>query len=124
MTRHRVDAKDHQRPADGGGHCQPLEVSIERRLGGSQGEPGEAEQDQAHARPDDHAVHEGLEMPVPRRSQSHKSTNRGAEQGHPYRARPAEEEGPSRNQGADHPQTQKVLRTPEHQPDRNTNMRC
>src|SRR5438874_2410959 len=50
-----MDAENHQRPDDGGGQRQRLEVSSERG-GGPPGEPGEPEHDRAAARPDDRAV--------------------------------------------------------------------
>jgi hypothetical protein len=120
----------HQRPADGGCRCQRyegssgrVEVSIERN-GGFDGEPGEAEHDQADARRDDRVVHEGFEVArVQGCEEDKKSTSRRAEQGRPRRARPGDEEEPSEEQAGEHPLFQEVLRAARHQPDRNTSMR-
>jgi hypothetical protein len=99
---------------------------------GSQGEPGEAEPDQADAPQDDRAVHEGFEVVAsvePFQEESDDSTNRGADQRRPRRPRSAEEKDCSHSQAAEHPLSQELLGTARevhrdvHQSDGSTSMR-
>src|SRR5436190_13130868 len=96
-----MDAENHQRPDDGGGQRQRLEVSSERG-GGPPGEPGEPEHDRADARPDDRAVREGIDVRA-NESETHDRTRQGAEQGRPRRPRSQEEENRSHDQAAECP---------------------
>src|SRR6266480_1198859 len=96
-----MDAENHQRPDDGGGQRQRLEVSSERG-GGPPGEPGEPEHDRADARPDDRAVREGIDVRA-NESETHDRPRQGAEQGRPRRPRSQEEENRSHDQAAECP---------------------
>ena len=92
---------------------------------GSQGEPDEAEPDQADGPHDDRAVYEGFEVVAsvePLQRVSEERTERGADQRRPRRPRPAEEKDCSHSQAAEDPQLQETLRTTRqiHPPDRST----
>ncbi len=111
-----VDPEDQQTPHDDG--AEPKDQrhgeSTQRRVG-SQGEPREAEPDQADARRDDRAVHEGLEVVASEESLHEgvreETGDRGADQRRPRRARPAEEKDRSHRQTDEDPQLQETLRT-------------